>query len=355
MATQIQLAKMRLASKAQRCVLSGSSVQPRVPPLFVVATLCTPLGATFSPQDKSLLCWPHSVRSHPTFFNPLSSHPPSPPSSVSPEEELARKNAQAFLDGCSVGDTNKVEDLLGKKVSVDTCDAAGTTGLCLAAKGGHMDTLTLLLKAGASADAVAGGARSALSWASDAGRLEVVQALIAAKPALKINQVDSFGFTPLLEAVRSGHLPMVAYLLSIGADIHATTKTLSSCLTLATEKNNLPMVQLLLKQGAKLDHKTEAGHTAIALARMAGFLPLVRVCVCVMGWGGVVTHAHTQYLTHFTSLTPTPITFTPPPPARSPSSWGAGNHLPPLLLRHPKPFPPTQPPPLFNNTIAYIL
>ena len=50
---------------------------------------------------------------------------------LSPEEEAARKNAEQFLAACREGNIEKATDLLSKGLSPDTCDAAGTTGMCL--------------------------------------------------------------------------------------------------------------------------------------------------------------------------------------------------------------------------------
>ena len=136
-----------------------------------------------------------------------------------------------------------------------------------------MDVIELLLKAGANVDAVH-GCRSPLSWASDAGHGEVIQVFLRHKPTLKINQADSFGLTPLMEAVRSGHIEVAKLLVSLGADVNLQTKTQSTCLTFAAEKNNLAMVEFLLSCGANIKQRTEAGFTAEQLARMAGFMTI---------------------------------------------------------------------------------
>jgi len=248
MATQLQLARMRASNRV-------TSVYP-----------------SSSPPKKG--------QHEPKPLNKLDHNHTQPPNRLSAEEEASKKNAEILLESCRAGNLERVKALLQKEVSPDSCDAAGTTGLCLAAKAGNSDIVEFLLGNGAHAEALS-GSRSPLSWAADSGHSEVILLLLKHRPTLKLNQADSFGLTPLMEAVRSGHQEVVKLLLSKGADVNATSKTLSSCLTFAAEKNNLPMVELLLNNGASLGHKTAAGFNAEQLARMAGFLNIVSGIFCL--------------------------------------------------------------------------
>ncbi|CAJ0937974.1 unnamed protein product, partial [Ranitomeya imitator] len=58
--------------------------------------------------------------------------------------------------------------------------------------------------------------------------------------------------TPLMEASQEGHLELVKYLLSAGANVHASTATGDTALTYACENGHTDVAEALLQAGADL-------------------------------------------------------------------------------------------------------
>ena len=58
--------------------------------------------------------------------------------------------------------------------------------------------------------------------------------------------------TPLMEASQEGHIEIVKYLISKGANIHAVTNTADTCLTYACANGHTNIAKLLLECGAVL-------------------------------------------------------------------------------------------------------
>jgi ankyrin repeat domain-containing protein 17 len=64
--------------------------------------------------------------------------------------------------------------------------------------------------------------------------------------------IEAGASTPLMEASQEGHLELVRYLLTQGADVNATTTTGDSALTYACENGHTDVAELLLQYRADL-------------------------------------------------------------------------------------------------------
>ncbi len=64
------------------------------------------------------------------------------------------------------------------------------------------------------------------------------------------NQIDIYGFTPLIEAAIANHLALATLLIERGADVRMKDLRGGTALHWAVENNNLPLAQLLLEKGA---------------------------------------------------------------------------------------------------------
>lgn len=135
----------------------------------------------------------------------------------------------AFIEAATNGNAEAVGNLLAKGIPVDIrsyakhvlAPARNVTALMLAAAGGHLETVKLLLKAGADVSAM-----------SEAPKIE------------------GSGSQALHEAVRKGHLAVVEALLDAGADPNVVGNRGSTPLTIAVVRLDLDCVKLLLKRGA---------------------------------------------------------------------------------------------------------
>jgi len=102
---------------------------------------------------------------------------------------------------------------------INAQNSRGRTPLIEAAIRGKAESVTLLLDAGATVDAVDDEGRTALYSAAAASRYAVVRVLLA--NGANVKAVANDGYTPLMAAARCGNLESVDYLIAAGADVNA--------------------------------------------------------------------------------------------------------------------------------------
>ena len=97
-----------------------------------------------------------------------------------------------------------------------------------------------------------------------------------------LNMPNGLGFTPLMLAVKNGHLNSAMSLLAAGADPNVChEETGNTALHLAAEAGNLVLVKLMLVFGADLKMRNKAGKTPLLLARSSDG-PDAHACVEVL-------------------------------------------------------------------------
>ena len=94
--------------------------------------------------------------------------------------------------------------------------------------------------------------------------IEVVQSQLQHIHA--INQIDEYGFTPLIEAIIAGRLDVGELLIKHGADVHEPDLTLSTPLHWAVENNHPGFVKLLLEHKADPNTYNAAHQPALVKA-----------------------------------------------------------------------------------------
>ncbi|CAG7983829.1 unnamed protein product [Penicillium nalgiovense] len=153
-------------------------------------------------------------------------------------------------------------------------------GLSYAALDGCIRSLALLLQAGAGIDAQVNH-RTALQVAIEAGHLEVVQALLAAKADVQVSP-EFGGRAALQAAAEAGHLEMVQALLEAKANAntypeYGDWKALES----AAESGHFEVVQALLVARANVNVSSAEceGRTALQAAAGRGHLLVVQALV----------------------------------------------------------------------------
>ncbi len=173
--------------------------------------------------------------------------------------------------------------LLARGADAGVKDPRGATALMLAAEGGHLAVVRLLVPR---ADADARG--EALRSAACAGHLEVLVWLLdEAGAALEYRGTD--GKTPLTRAVLGGRAALVGELLRRGAHLEARSSTFLPMdnridtgwhpLHYAVDRRHPLLVQLLLHAGARVDAQTHEGTTPLMLAAQRGDEDSVRLLV----------------------------------------------------------------------------
>ena len=174
------------------------------------------------------------------------------------------------------GDAILVERLLEAGADPNRTMPGGETVLMTAARTGEPDTVRVLLAQGADPDAretLRG--QTALMWAAARNNASVVRVLaeVGADVHARTDNPSSgrgrtfasapaTGFTPLLFAVRAGHLDAARVLLDAGADSNDTVSDGQSALVIAAANANWQMAAYLLDRGADPNH-TAAGWNAL--------------------------------------------------------------------------------------------
>jgi uncharacterized protein len=193
---------------------------------------------------------------------------------------------------CTNGSAAMIEKLIKAGADPNTKSSEGETALMTASRTGKPDAVQILLKNGADVNAKeTWRGQTALMWAASEGHTEVVEALLKAgadmharskAPPARINPYESpvpeakiavaqggrggtarpTDFTPLLFAVRNGHIPVVKALLAAGADPNETLADGTSALVLAAMNARYELGVVLLDHDAR-PNANGSGFTAL--------------------------------------------------------------------------------------------
>jgi len=115
------------------------------------------------------------------------------------------------------------------------------------------------------------GCVSGVHQAAETGDLEKLGTLLTEDPTL-VNEVDSYGMTPLHWAVDKRHYRTAEFLIEKGADVNAKDRNGETPLRYAISKENSGMATMLILNGARVS--TDEGEVRDMLKRVA---PLHRV------------------------------------------------------------------------------
>lgn len=80
-----------------------------------------------------------------------------------------------------------------------------------------------------------------------------------------LNQLDEYGFTPLIEAAIADNIHIARMLIDSGADVNLQDMAGGTALHWAAENNNVALVKLLLVHGANPNSYTLAGQPALVM------------------------------------------------------------------------------------------
>lgn len=110
---------------------------------------------------------------------------------------------------------------------------------------------------------------SPIHIAAREGDIEALEAMLA-EEGVEPDVADAEGVTPLLRAVRNGHLRVARLLLEAGARPGARSKTGYTPLHLAAREGDVELVSMLMQYGARADVPTEEGRLPVHLAAARG-------------------------------------------------------------------------------------
>jgi len=154
---------------------------------------------------------------------------------------------------------------------VDMCTA--DRALLVAASNGDEDEVKTLLGKGAKINACDYDTRTALHLAANGGFLKVVRLLLSFKDC-EVNTKDRFGCTPLQDAQKHRFTDIATCLLEHGATI--TNERTAKMLCEAAQKGDLSELQRLRENGANLECGDYDCRTALHLAASEGHLDCVK-------------------------------------------------------------------------------
>jgi ankyrin repeat protein len=199
------------------------------------------------------------------------------------------------------GHTRAVGLLLSRGADVNAKDLIGETALLFAVINNNQKCVDQLLAGGADPNAqTTPQGTTPLLQATEFGRIGIVRSLLAAGadvnlpdaqgstplmlaarttpelvPVLvergaHVDDVDTRGFTALLEAASNGHTETVGVLLDRGADINAAAVNGWTALLFAVQTGHIETTELLIKRHANVNVKDTKGNTALMLAKSRG-------------------------------------------------------------------------------------
>ena len=163
---------------------------------------------------------------------------------------LAQTADAAVADAAMRGDTAGVRTLLRGGADVNAAQPDGMTALHWTALGNDLETMNVLLYAGAATEALTRvGAYTPLHLASSRGHAAAVARLL--ESGGKVGPFTATGVQPLHLAAQAGNVEAVKALLDRGADINAKDKTHGRTpLVFAASQDRLDALKLLLARGA---------------------------------------------------------------------------------------------------------
>lgn len=180
-------------------------------------------------------------------------------------EKLGGHCSQAgFLQAAESGQRAVLSTFLEAKISPELRNERGWTALMLASYYGHEQTVTLLLKHGASVHATDSGGNTALHWAAFNSHVNCARLLI--NYHADVDARNSFGWTPLLQATTRRHLEIVMLLINHGANPNIVAKDGDTALHKAAASGYAEIIRPLLAHQADTALKNMSGETAVKLA-----------------------------------------------------------------------------------------
>lgn len=154
-----------------------------------------------------------------------------------------------------------------------------TTPLMIAVKNGDFSMTELLLSAGSNAREFDHQRRSALWFAAELGRDEMLKPLSSDEV---LDKKDAMGNTPLHRASAAGHTETVQELVRLGVQsIDQENESGETPLMLATQQNHFAIVEFLLSAGADIDYKNHRGNTALVMATAKGDADAMRQLIAL--------------------------------------------------------------------------
>ena len=188
-------------------------------------------------------------------------------------------------------DLETVELLVRAGANVKAANRYGVTPLSLACTNGNEAMVGLLLKAGADPNTILPGGETALMTAARTGKLEAAKALLAGGANVNAKEEQS-GQTALMWAAAEGNVEVVEALLQAGADFRLRLESGFTPFLFAVREGRIGVARALLKAGADVNDtiqtKGRSGPRVLGMGYRKGAAPRNGTSALVLA----VTNAH---------------------------------------------------------------
>jgi ankyrin repeat protein len=162
------------------------------------------------------------------------------------------------------------------KAHLETRGPREVTPLMHAAAFGSLQSMKILLDAGADPNAKDAFGATALVWAAG----DAAKAKLLVERGADVNAQTSQGRTPLMvAAAHDGNSRTVRMLLDKGADLKAADGMGNTAMLTAAAANDLETVKLLLARGASADETNKGGYTPLMNVAMNGNTAMIRLLI----------------------------------------------------------------------------
>jgi ankyrin repeat protein len=115
-------------------------------------------------------------------------------------------------------------------------------------------------------------------WATSAGKMEAVKALIESRAEVNA-RVHYSGNTPLIEALHKKYLDLANYLIEQGADVNLKTQAGWSPIKMAVFMGYGETLRSLLQAGANVNERDNQGKTPLMWASIKGHSDIARMLI----------------------------------------------------------------------------
>jgi ankyrin repeat protein len=174
-------------------------------------------------------------------------------------------DGEILLLAVKAGDSERAAKYIKEGMNVNFHDTEGITPLYCAVRNGNQFIADLLLKNGASIQAVTKTGYTILHAASFSGLISIVRQCLGNKP--DINARDTWcGWTPIHLASKQGRTQIIRLLVNAGADINIRDHSGASPLHLAAMANRTLVGKLLIENRADINSRDKMGRTPLYIA-----------------------------------------------------------------------------------------
>ncbi|KAI0988584.1 hypothetical protein GJ496_005992, partial [Pomphorhynchus laevis] len=196
-------------------------------------------------------------------------------------ERRDKKGLTPLMVSCTAGHLNIVQVLVAHGSDLEACvDKTRDTSLSLSASTGQTEIVAYLLNVGANREHRNSSDYTPLCLASSGGFVDTVQVLVSAGADINSRTNSKLGITPLMLSAMNGHIQSTKLLLELGADINAQIETnKNTALTLACYQGRYDVVKLLIEYKANIEHRAKTGLTPLMEAASGGFTEVGSVLI----------------------------------------------------------------------------